>query len=198
MADSRLRPIYVFPHRPWMNQVGAAAASGEGNKGLKGIVAGELFSTVNESMIMSPSGTSSSRISWMSDLPIFFTHTHTHKSRLKTVSTFYMYWFWLNWLASSLVHSRGQSIDFPTLSWHFLNLAGGITGGIEICITFPTEYVKTQLQLDEKAGKRQYDGIIDCVKKTVKGHGVLGLYRGLSVLLYGSIPKSAVRYILFI
>ena len=46
-----------------MNQVGAAAASGEGNKGLKGIVAGELFSTVNESMIMSPSGTSSSRIS---------------------------------------------------------------------------------------------------------------------------------------
>lgn len=29
-------------------------------------------------------------------------------------------------------------------------VAGGITGGIEICITFPTEYVKTQLQLDEK------------------------------------------------
>lgn len=33
-------------------------------------------------------------------------------------------------------------------------VAGGITGGIEICITFPTEYVKTQLQLDEK-GNRQ-------------------------------------------
>lgn len=29
-------------------------------------------------------------------------------------------------------------------------VAGGITGGIEICITYPTEYVKTQLQLDEK------------------------------------------------
>jgi hypothetical protein len=29
-------------------------------------------------------------------------------------------------------------------------IAGGITGGIEICITYPTEYVKTQLQLDEK------------------------------------------------
>lgn len=72
---------------------------------------------------------------------------------------------------------------------------GGITGGIEICITFPTEYVKTQLQLDDKSGKaKQYTGIADCVKKTVKGHGVFGLYRGLSVLLYGSIPKSAVRY----
>ncbi|CAG2057248.1 unnamed protein product [Timema podura] len=73
-------------------------------------------------------------------------------------------------------------------------IAGGITGGIEICITFPTEYVKTQLQLDEKGASRQYTGIADCVKKTVKNHGFFGLYRGLSVLLYGSIPKSAVRF----
>ncbi|CAL8081670.1 unnamed protein product [Orchesella dallaii] len=74
-------------------------------------------------------------------------------------------------------------------------IAGGITGGIEICITFPTEYVKTQLQLDEKSGKtKQYNGIADCVKKTVRSHGFFGLYRGLSVLLYGSIPKSAVRF----
>lgn len=35
-------------------------------------------------------------------------------------------------------------------------VAGGITGGIEICITFPTEYVKTQLQLDEKGEIRVY------------------------------------------
>ncbi|XKL64842.1 hypothetical protein PGB90_004928 [Kerria lacca] len=76
-------------------------------------------------------------------------------------------------------------------------IAGGITGGIEICITYPTEYVKTQLQLDEKSaagGAKQYNGIADCVKKTIKGHGFFGLYRGLSVLLYGSIPKSAVRF----
>lgn len=73
-------------------------------------------------------------------------------------------------------------------------VAGGITGGIEICITFPTEYVKTQLQLDEKGATKQYNGIADCVKKTVKTNGFFGLYRGLSVLLYGSIPKSAVRF----
>lgn len=78
----------------------------------------------------------------------------------------------------------------------FFFVIGGITGGIEICITYPTEYVKTQLQLDEKTSKggtKKYSGIIDCVNKTVKGHGFFGLYRGLSVLLYGSIPKSAVR-----
>ncbi|KAL2738856.1 hypothetical protein V1478_001422 [Vespula squamosa] len=74
-------------------------------------------------------------------------------------------------------------------------IAGGITGGIEICVTYPTEYVKTQLQLDGKSGaSKQYTGIWDCVTKTVKTHGFFGLYRGLSVLLYGSIPKSAVRF----
>ncbi|XP_077353128.1 tricarboxylate transport protein B, mitochondrial [Festucalex cinctus] len=76
-------------------------------------------------------------------------------------------------------------------------LAGGIAGGIEICITFPTEYVKTQLQLDEKANPAKYKGIGDCVRQTVSGHGVRGLYRGLSSLLYGSIPKAAVRFGVF-
>lgn len=130
---------------------------------------------------------------------------------------------------------------------------GGIAGGIEICITFPTEYVKTQLQLDERANPPRYRGIGerkavsfrvlllkqetvvrnglylcsvsisgpkisfgcrtnrlirtlkfwiikcvnvclgDCVKLTVQDHGLRGLYRGLSSLLYGSIPKSAIR-----
>merc|ERR1711909_207184 len=48
-------------------------------------------------------------------------------------------------------------------------VVGGITGGIEICITYPTEYIKTQLQLDEKVGK--YKGIWDCGKQTVKEKG---------------------------
>ncbi|XP_063299900.1 tricarboxylate transport protein, mitochondrial-like [Pelobates fuscus] len=76
-------------------------------------------------------------------------------------------------------------------------LAGGIAGGIEICITFPTEYVKTQLQLDERANPPRYQGIGHCVKLTVQDHGVKGLYRGLSSLVYGSIPKSAVRFGMF-
>ncbi|XP_065176837.1 tricarboxylate transport protein, mitochondrial-like [Sycon ciliatum] len=73
-------------------------------------------------------------------------------------------------------------------------LAGGIAGGIEIMITFPTEYVKTQLQIDQKEGTRLYKGSIDCVRKTINEHGFRGLYRGLDILLYGSIPKSAVRF----
>ena len=67
-------------------------------------------------------------------------------------------------------------------------IAGGITGGIEICITYPTEYIKTQLQLDEKLGK--YKGIVDCAKQTVQQNGVRGLYRGLPVLIYGRLAQS--------
>ena len=73
-------------------------------------------------------------------------------------------------------------------------LAGGLAGGIEICITYPTEYVKTQLQLDEKANPPKYKGMMDCGKQTYQQRGFFGLYRGLSVLLVGSIPKAAVRY----
>ncbi|XP_070573316.1 tricarboxylate transport protein B, mitochondrial-like [Ptychodera flava] len=73
-------------------------------------------------------------------------------------------------------------------------LAGGIAGGLEVCITYPTEYVKTQLQLDERSAKPMYRGPVDCIKYTWKHHGYFGFYRGLSVLVYGSVPKAAVRF----
>lgn len=76
----------------------------------------------------------------------------------------------------------------------WLFFVGGIAGGLEICCTFPTEYVKTQLQLDSRALVPKYKGPIDCAITTVKEHGVFGLYRGLSSLLYGSIPKASIRY----
>eukprot|EP01108_Squamamoeba_japonica_P006610 TRINITY_DN5400_c0_g1_i1.p1 TRINITY_DN5400_c0_g1~~TRINITY_DN5400_c0_g1_i1.p1 ORF type:complete len:319 (+),score=95.38 TRINITY_DN5400_c0_g1_i1:63-1019(+) len=71
-------------------------------------------------------------------------------------------------------------------------LAGGIAGGIEICITYPTEFVKTQLQLYEKSAK--FNGPLDVVRKVVAERGVLGLYRGLGSLVATSVPKSAVRF----
>lgn len=43
-------------------------------------------------------------------------------------------------------------------------ISGGITGGIEICITFPTEFVKTKMQLYPELAKR---GAIQCAKDTV-------------------------------
>jgi hypothetical protein len=66
-------------------------------------------------------------------------------------------------------------------------IAGGIAGGIEISITYPTglslflvlsnlsEYVKTIMQLYEKESKK---GPLQVVRDTVKTNGITGIYRG--------------------
>ncbi|KAM8704950.1 hypothetical protein ACLKA7_009413 [Drosophila subpalustris] len=71
-------------------------------------------------------------------------------------------------------------------------LAGGIAGGLEVLFTYPTDFIKTQLQLDRF--EKKYDGTLDCIRKTIKRHGFFGLYRGMSILLLGSIAKVASRF----
>lgn len=98
--------------------------------------------------------------------------------------------------AAATGSTQGVKIKYKTNAEYYAKsiLSGGIAGGIEICITMPTEYVKTQLQLDKGSGKTQYNGIIDCVKKTTHEFGFRGLYRGLGSMILFSIPKSAVRF----
>jgi len=70
-------------------------------------------------------------------------------------------------------------------------LAGGIAGGIEISITYPTEYAKTIMQLYENQSLK---GPIQVLRETVQTNGPTGIYRGLPCLLWFSVPKSAVRF----
>merc|ERR1712151_1109999 len=70
---------------------------------------------------------------------------------------------------------------------------GALTGFIEAVICYPTEFIKTQLQLQSKTNP-EYSGILDCGKKTVKAHGPLGLYRGALPLIIGSSGKQAARW----
>jgi solute carrier family 25 citrate transporter 1 len=70
---------------------------------------------------------------------------------------------------------------------------GFLTGGTQAAITYPTEYVKTQLQLQSKSNP-QYNGIIDCAKKTVGEHGMKGLYRGAGVRIIGAGAQQMCRW----
>jgi solute carrier family 25 citrate transporter 1 len=70
-------------------------------------------------------------------------------------------------------------------------LSGGISGALAICVTYPTEYLKTQMQLYKEFSKK---GMFQCAKDTYKKWGPLGFYRGLDTLLYFSIPKVGVRF----
>lgn len=68
-------------------------------------------------------------------------------------------------------------------------VAGGISGVLEICCTYPTEYVKTSMQLST-----QRETISSIVKKTVKESGTIGMYRGLGSMVYFAAPKAATRF----
>ena len=72
-----------------------------------------------------------------------------------------------------------------------IDCLGGITGAIEISITFPTEYTKTVMQLYPEKNKQ---GTINTVKQTFRERGILGFYRGYSALLLFSVPKNYVRF----
>jgi len=62
---------------------------------------------------------------------------------------------------------------------------------------YPTEFVKTQLQLDARTAKPVFKGPWDVLQQTVRTKGVLGLYRGLSSLVIGSFMKTGTRFTAF-
>jgi solute carrier family 25 citrate transporter 1 len=70
---------------------------------------------------------------------------------------------------------------------------GFLTGGTQACITYPTEFVKTQLQLQSKQNP-EFLGITDCIKKTVNNHGPMGLYRGAGVRIIGAGFQQMFRW----
>jgi solute carrier family 25 citrate transporter 1 len=68
---------------------------------------------------------------------------------------------------------------------------GGVVGAIEISCTYPTEYVKTCMQLDKAKQKLGAFGVIG---ETFRTNGFLGFYRGYSSLLIFNMPKNSVRF----
>jgi len=72
-------------------------------------------------------------------------------------------------------------------------IKGFLTGGTQAAITYPTEFVKTQLQLQSKASP-EFNGIVDCFKKTVAKHGVKGLYVGAPVRIVGAGFQQMFRW----
>jgi len=70
---------------------------------------------------------------------------------------------------------------------------GFLTGTIEAIICYPTELIKTTLQLQSKVNP-QYNGMVDCAVKVVKTNGFMGLYSGSLPLILGSSFKQSARW----
>merc|ERR1712232_1294612 len=75
--------------------------------------------------------------------------------------------------------------------------SGGLAGAGSLCIVYPLDYARTRLASDVGSGKRQFNGLSDCLKKTVASSGVGGLYNGIGVSVVGIIPYRGVYFGLF-
>jgi solute carrier family 25 2-oxodicarboxylate transporter 21 len=68
-------------------------------------------------------------------------------------------------------------------------LTGATAGATESFVVVPFELVKIRLQDKASAGK--YNGMVDCVVKTVKNEGPLALYQGLESTMWRHILWNA-------
>jgi len=82
--------------------------------------------------------------------------------------------------------------DTEFLGYMFNNLmAGGLGGATAMVVCYPLDFARTRLASDLTAGKGQFNGILDCLSKTVKQQGLTGLYRGTSVSIAGAFVYRA-------
>jgi len=77
--------------------------------------------------------------------------------------------------------------------WFAGNLAsGGAAGASSLIFVYSLDYARTRLANDAKiakkgAGERQFNGLIDVYRKTLKSDGIVGLYRGFAISCFGII-----------
>ena len=64
-------------------------------------------------------------------------------------------------------------------------------GASSLLFVYSLDYARTRLANDAKAakkgGERQFNGLVDVYRKTIKSDGVAGLYRGFNISCVGII-----------
>jgi len=84
------------------------------------------------------------------------------------------------------------------LKFFAINMAsGGLAGAGSLMIVYPLDYARTRLASDVGTGKQQFNGLFDCLAKTVKSSGIAGLYNGVGVSIIGIIPYRGAYFGLF-
>jgi solute carrier family 25 (adenine nucleotide translocator) protein 4/5/6/31 len=76
--------------------------------------------------------------------------------------------------------------------WFLGNLAsGGAAGSVSLLFVYSLDYARTRLSTDlksaKKGGQKQYAGLIDVYKQTIKSDGFAGLYRGFVISCVGIV-----------
>lgn len=74
--------------------------------------------------------------------------------------------------------------------------SGGLAGAGSLCIVYPLDYARTRLASDVGSGKRDFNGLGDCLMKTA-AKSPLNLYNGFGVSVMGIIPYRGTYFGLF-
>ncbi|MFS8022500.1 putative mitochondrial carrier domain superfamily [Helianthus anomalus] len=77
-----------------------------------------------------------------------------------------------------------------------LMLAGGLAGGAFWVSVYPTDVVKSVIQIDDYKNPK-YTGSIDAFKKIVKSEGIGGLYKGFGPAMARSVPANAACFLAY-
>jgi len=84
------------------------------------------------------------------------------------------------------------------VKFFMINVAsGGLAGAGSLMIVYPLDYARTRLASDVGTGKQQFNGLFDCLKKTVANGGVKSVYNGIGVSIMGIIPYRGAYFGLF-
>merc|ERR1712134_184584 len=117
----------------------------------------------------------------------------------RVLATEGVYPFWRGNLANVLRYFPTQALNFafkdtikalfatpkdaPQWKKFSTNIAsGGFAGSMSLCFVYSLDFARTRLANDNKGkgGERQYNGLIDVYRKTLKTDGIQGIYRGFA------------------
>jgi len=68
---------------------------------------------------------------------------------------------------------------------------GSVAGMVAEVFEYPLDLAKVRLQSQVLDGQKRFGGPLDCLSQTWRNEGVLGLYRGLTVPIVGSMAQTA-------
>merc|ERR1719335_347067 len=82
--------------------------------------------------------------------------------------------------------------------WKFFAVqlaSGGFAGAASLSIVYPLDYARTRLASDVGTGKKQFEGLMDCLKKTAAGpQGPIGLYNGFGPSVAGIVAYRGAQF----
>ena len=77
--------------------------------------------------------------------------------------------------------------------------AGGAAGASSLLFVYPLDFARTRLGADIGKGKdeRQFNGLLDCIKKIYKSDGIGGLYQvSLSLSFLSPLSPHCISWII--